>query len=290
MTRSLLLLALSLLLGCAGPGEPARITDGEGPIASLLAPGPPWAAEGDEPRWLRAEQRAVLAELGVELVDEKWRLPGPLTWNPLMLTPFPSMLGISVRQAVYPPHVQEVLPVRLTALLVQELDARGIVWVPLPRPARALQAPGVTRSECIRAEHLPMAEDPFKDVGLTRRITALAAPGTYLLEGDPDVLRTADRALLVESGADVVLHVRLRAGVSEGRAALEAGSRIDWTTADAQGTLVARRSLLGEAEVVDYSSFALLRGFEEVVDALAFVSEVEGLVPRYLGLALEAIR
>lgn len=291
LLRCLLLLALAVSIGCAGPAEPAQATGGEGPIASLLAPGPAWVVEGDEPTWLRSGQRAVLAELGVELVDEKWRLPGPLSWNPLMFTPFPSMLGISVRQAVYPPHVGEALPERVTVRLVQELDARGVVWVPLPRPCPALDgAPGLTRSECIRSEELPMAETPFKDVGLTRRVTAVSAPGTVLLEGEPEALCAADRALLAETGAEVVLHVRLRAGVSEGRACLEAGSRIDWTSAQARGQLLARRSLRGEVEVVDHSSFALLRGFEEVVDAIAFVNEVEGLVPRYLGLALEAIR
>lgn len=288
VTRAALLaLALALLPGCAGTGEPAEAHATDGPISSLLAPGPVWRVEGDAPTWYRAGARAVLAELGLEFVDSKWLLPGPLGgMNPLVYTPFPAMLGVSVHEAVFPEPLVSELPDALRRRLEEELDARELVLVPLPPSTRAFGA--LERSEREQLELLPFGDIPFKDSGLTRRITAVSPRGLTLLDGPRDRLRAASHMLLAETGAEVVLRVRLRLGVLDERAVLEAGSRIEWATRAGEGRLLAVRSLRGEQRVVSSSGFLPLRGFEDEVEAAPFAAEVQALLPRYVGWALEA--
>lgn len=289
MRRGLLILGLLLPLaglGCATGPQPLGAGN-EGPIYSFLAPRAPWEARGDRPDWNHPGTRAVLAEFGLELVEEKWLLPG-LAWNPLLYTPFPSMLGVSVHEAEWPPGLPEQLVVLLREWFADELLDRELSLVPLPDPVRALQGlRGVEREE---RELLPLADGPLKDSGLTRRVTAIGAPGQLLHPGERDPLRPADRALLEEAGADVVLRVSLRVGVLDDRAVLEAGSWIEWTSRARAGRLEAVRSLQGDRPVVSESGFMPLRGFEAVVAAGPFLAEARALLPRYVAFAVQAAR
>lgn len=287
--RAILWLALGTLAGCAGTGEPMPARASDGPITSLLEPGPVWRVEGAAPAWYRAGTRAVLAELGLEFVECKWLLPGPLGGlNPLVYTPFPSILGVSVHEAAFPTELVDDLPDSLRRRLEEELDARELILVPLPAATRALSE--LARSERQQLELLPFGDIPFKDAGLTRRVIAVSADGLELLDGEEDRVRSASHALLAETGTEVVLRVRLRVGVLDERAVIEAGSRIDWTTREGEGRLLAVRSIMGAEDVVGSSGFFPLRGFRDEVEGAPFASEVLSMLPRYMGWALETRR
>lgn len=297
---ALALAPLALAQGCYAP--PPRLSELNAPsgVLSRIMVEPEFWTPDDELLPLSAPggapvTRVALAEVSVELVTHTWSapLPGAALVDPTMFTDVGivvQLLGLGRRLTTFGPELEAAIPTRVHAALVEGLRARGLEVLPSEtvRATRAYARYDVLdRDTSSAARYLnPVGGD----TGRVRSFDVLPAPGLRVIDGarDDDDLADVDRALLDETGADLVVRARIRVGLHEGRLAVASGSELQVTARDVQGALVSHRSLTSDDEVAE-ASFLPVRGIRYEVDVAALRAALDLVFPAYRDLALDAL-
>ena len=97
------------------------------------------------------------------------------------------------------------------------------------------------------------------DTGVVLRTHTVAAPGLGVATCGSAALASAESEIKRETGADVVMAVKLRVGTYHQKAALEQNSSIRWTAANSSITLTAQKSLVSDSDVTDASRLITCR-------------------------------
>jgi hypothetical protein len=127
------------------------------------------------------------------------------------------------------------------------------------------------------------------DTGIVMRTHTVSAPGLGITTCGAADLADAEARIGGETGADVVMAVRLRVGTYHKEAALEKDSAIRWTAATGATTLTAHQALLLDGEVTDSSRFIPVAGRIEPVLQDEFVRELGEILPTFIGLAFPSL-
>jgi hypothetical protein len=308
MTRSFPLLVSSLALaplalsGCYAP--PPRVSELGGPpgvLSSVMVESEFWSRDDELPALDACGapvRKVALAEVSVELVTHKWvaPLPGAALLDPSMYNDVGivvQLLGLGRRLTSYGEELEAAIPARVHAALVAGLRARGLEVV----------APEVVRATRAYARYAALDRDTSSvaryfnpvghDTGRIRSFDVVPGPGLRVIDGavedeDDEGAPGVDRALLDETGADVVMRARFRVGLHEGRLAVESGSTVAVTGRGFQGTLASQRSLTSDAEVAEVG-FLPVRGLDYAIDPSALRAALDVVFPVYRDLALDAL-
>ncbi|MBX3468488.1 MAG: hypothetical protein KF878_16570 [Planctomycetes bacterium] len=252
-------------------------------LAPLSAPGQPRVRE------------VALAEFSVELVTHTWRapLPGAALFDPTMFTDvgiLVQLLGLGRRLARFDEGLQGALPDRLCAAFAEGLGTRGVAVRPVAE-VRACRTYDGYEAAARGSSSLARLLNPVgHDTGRIRSFEVLPATGLPVIEGAAggQTLEEVDAALLGETGADMVVRVRLRVGVYEGRASVERGSEVHVTHAAGRGRVTSGRSITSDEEVA-VAGFLPVRGIAYEVDGAAYLAAMDALFPVYRELALDAL-
>jgi hypothetical protein len=300
---SLALAPLALAHGCYAP--PPRISELGGPpgvLSSVMVESDFWTLDDELPRLdapgAAPVHKVALAEVSVELVTHTWSapFPGAALFDPSMYTDVGivvQLLGLGRRLTTYDEELEAAIPARVHEALVAGLRARGLEVI-APEVVRATRAYG--RYAALDRDTSSVARyfNPVgHDVGRVRSFDVVAAPGLLVIDGALDDAHDlgapgVDRALLEETGADVVVRARFRVGLHEGRLAVESGSTLEVTGRDHQGVLASHRSLTSDDEVSEVG-FLPVRGIAYEIDPAALRAALDLVFPVYRDLALDAL-
>ena len=115
--------------------------------------------------------------------------------------------------------------------------------------ARLQPAPTVSSSWALFSRSL------VTDTGVVLRLHTVAAPGLGVATCSATALAAAEAQIRRDTGADIVMAVKLRVGTYHGSAALEQDSTIRWTSARGPIVLTARKALGFDAQAADAKSW-----------------------------------
>jgi hypothetical protein len=209
---------------------------------------------------LTAGRRIAITEFAVEFVNVQFQKPfgrQPMFKAPII--PVPSLMllvhlgfelsGIARRQTPMPEDDQQATSEALYAAFEQYLRERGMVVIPRkavaasPSYAKLKSRPSVNSSPAL------FLNPVLSDTGIAMRTEMVSAPGLGITTCGAADLADAEARISGETGADVVMAVRLRVGTYRKKAALEQNSVIRLKAATGQTTFTARHSLLSDGEV-----------------------------------------
>jgi hypothetical protein len=128
------------------------------------------------------------------------------------------------------------------------------------------------------------------DTGVVLRTHTVAAPGLGVATCSAAAMASAEAEIKRETGADVVLSVKLRVGTYYEKAALEQNSIIRWTAANGPVILTAQKSLASDVDVTDASRFIPVGRPIESVHPDQFVRQLEEMLPAFVGLAFPSLQ
>lgn len=299
---ALALVPLALTQGCYAP--PPRLSElgaPSGVLSNVMVESDFWTRDDDLPAIdapAAPVRKVALAEVSVELVTHKWvaPLPGTALFDPSMYTDVGivvQLLGLGRRLTTFDEELEAAIPAHVHAALVAGLRARG-VEVLAPEVVRATQAYGryaaLDRDTSSVARYFNPVGD---DTGRIRSFDVVAAPGLRVIDGaldddDDQGVAGVDRALLDETGADLVVRARFRVGLHEGRLAVESGSVLEVTGHDRQGAVTSHRSLTSDDEVSEVS-FLPVRGIAYEIDPKALSAALDLVFPVYRDMAFDAL-
>ena len=128
------------------------------------------------------------------------------------------------------------------------------------------------------------------DTGVVLRTHTVAAPGLGVATCGAAAMASAEAEIKRETGADVVMAVKLRVGTYHKKAALEQNSIIRWTAANSPIILTAQKALVSDADVTDASRLIPVAGRIEPVHHDQFVRQLEEMLPAFIGLAFPSLQ
>ncbi len=267
-----------------------EIRFGLGGIVSIIErAGPP-----DEE--LTVGRRVAITEFNVELVDVQLQNPfgHPTTISPSSAPTPPVEPGTdssSGRTTQTPMSTVDQIQIAqaLRDIFEQHLRQNGLIIVP--------QADVTTSAGYANLKPLPSVSSTWTqslipvitDTGVVLRTHTVAAPGLGVATCGSTALASAESEVKRETGADVVMAVKLRVGTYHQKAALEQNSSIRWTAADRSITLTAQKALVSESNVTDASHFIPFAGQIEPVKQEQFVRQLEAMLPAFIGMAFPSL-
>jgi hypothetical protein len=267
-----------------------EIKFGRGGIVSIIErSGPP-----DEE--LTVGRRVAITEFSVEFVDVQFQNP---FGHPAMINsasaPAPTVqpgtdLG-SFHTTQTPTSMADQIQISqaLRDVFERHLRENGLLIVP---QTDVTASPGYANLKPRPSVSSPWGQflkPVTTDTGVVLRTHTVAAPGLGVATCGWAALAAAESKIKRETGADVVMAVKLRVGTYHQKAALEQDSSIRWTAADRSITLTAQKGLVSESTVTDASHFIPYAGRIEPVRQEQFVRQLEAMLPAFIGLAFPSL-
>ncbi len=241
--------------------------------------------------------RAAVMECTVEFITMKQVTPSARqamlggAFTPL--TAIVELSGVFRRRVTYPSETQLELALRVYDALVARLLARGYDVIEADRVVasrtlRNLDGSAVDFSSLVY--HLNMIGGDTGRIGEFRAVPAHPLPALH--DEEDDTLEFAERALLAEFDADLVIRLRLRVGLYKGRVSIEQGSSIHIACGSEDPPVESVRSVVSEAFVGGHDDLMPVAGERYSVDWELFMAEAIPLSAAYvragLGVALGA--
>lgn len=284
-TAGKLIACVAVLLGLGLTGCVTRANRAAGPGGSGV----------DDVRWINhgvpslssaSPKRAVVVSFVTEFVTQK--LVTDKTARPARFGD--EHPGLSLEMYLYNDELLERLPDYLYGLLVQQLKLSGLEVVDADT-TWAAGAYGRMRHAAPPPSATAPARGPAvgSDVGRVVRVDARPAAGLARV-GDTasDQYETAERALLAELDAGVLIRAHFRLGVHKGRATIERGSSIHIRAPGYTGTLVAEDSVVSREDCRNHNASASYGPSVVAIDTDLYGAEVQRMFLRMTGSALQA--
>ncbi len=205
-----------------------------------------------------------------------------------------NVIGIGRHQIRFEEELRRDLPAEMYALFVEQLEAAGHHVVPVAvvtqAPAYAMVMPARPGS----GDVLMLLNLFGGDTGRIKQFEIWPAAGLSAIRGvHGATMDELQRAVLDQTGADLVLRAQFRIGTYDAYAAVEGDSIIEVTARGdqggghlAHGQVKSARSLVGDQPVVTKKQFKLLRGDVHTVDSIALREAVRRIFPTYAHLGL----
>jgi hypothetical protein len=249
---------------------------------------------------LTAGRRIAITEFAVEFVNVQFQKPfgrQPMFKPPFIPIPSPMLLvhlgfelsGIARRQTPMPDDDQQATSEALYSAFEHYLQERGMVVIPRKTVAASTSYAKLKTRPSVNSSPALFLNPVASDTGIAMRTHTVSAPGLGIITCGAADLADAEARISGETGADVVMAVRLRVGTYRKKAALEQNSVIRLRAATGQTTFTARHSLLSDGEVTDSSRFIPVAGRVEPVVQDEFVRELEKVLPTFIGLAFPSL-
>jgi hypothetical protein len=246
-------------------------------------------------------RRVVVTAFEVELVELQFqpRTPLQLMFKPPVIVAVSNPIGwafipIGVMDAIgvgrkmteLAVDQQRTLAADLYTGFLQVLGRRGLEVLPHEALLASPSYVGIPRLDVAISSPLMLLNPVGIDTGQVLRTRIVAAPGLGVSQLPVREQEPAELRILQETSADVAVTVRLRVGLFRGKPALEQRSVICLTSREGSTTLRARHSLTSDRIGAERANFRPLLGRIQRVDPKAFSSELTGMLPEFVGLAL----
>lgn len=267
------------LVGCA-------TNPGQGPVVASAVSTPEQMAQQAKGFWLNhnvppfhrsSSRKVALAELTVEFVTDRLEMARDANLS----APY-------VRRST---DFGEGLKLELPGMLYQMLEEEGdmnLIAIPVVAEANAYQRlKGTQMGERAISYRLGVVGS---DAGRPKQASLYTVDGLRVIDPTQDDVEKISSDLLKELGADVVFRIRLRVGVYQGRATIEAGSVIDVVGPSQVGDLESMRTLISDDDVLDVSAGQAASQPVYTVNSAKFRDAVRRLVVPYLTMAGMATR
>jgi hypothetical protein len=246
-----LVLAVGLLSGCAGSAKIVTLSEVSSDQGVQARAGDFWQAT-DVPRSGKEHPRVVIAEFSLEYVRGE------------------QVVDISESMRLELPGV-------LYPIFEQTIAEFGGKAIPLSKVS--------TATAYGRLRGTDFSEVQLAALDVKPSVHKLhPVDGLRVLEDSQSDIEQVMADLLHETDADVVLVVRLRLGLHEGRAAIREGSSLSVYTAGRSGHLESKCALVSDYEIVERGASIA------VVDSSALDEAARDLFHPYIAMALAATR
>jgi hypothetical protein len=267
-----------------------EIQFGRGGIVSFIErAGPP-----DEE--LTVGQRVAITEFSVEFVDVQFQNPfgHPTTINSSSAPTQPVEPGTdpsNARTTQTPMSTADQIQISqaLRDGFERHLRENGLLIVPQTDVTASAGYANLKPRPSVSSSWAQFLKPVTTDTGVVLRTHTVAAPGLGVATCGSAALASAESEIKRETGADVVMAVKLRVGTYHQKASLEQNSSIRWTAADRSITLTAQKSLVSESNVTAASRFVPFAGRSEPVHQDQFVRQLEAMLPAFIGLAFPSL-
>jgi hypothetical protein len=267
-----------------------EIQFGRGGIVSFIErAGPP-----DED--LTVGRRVAITEFSVEFVDVQFQNPfgHPTTINSSSAPTLPVQPGTdpsSARTTQTPMSTADQIQISqaLRDVFERHLRENGLLIVPQTDVTASAGYANLKPRPTVSSSWAQFLKPVTTDTGVVLRTHTVAAPGLGVATCGSAALASAESEIKRETGADVVMAVKLRVGTYHQKASLEQNSSIRWTAADRSITLTAQKALVSESNVTDASRFVPFAGRSEPVHQEQFVRQLEAMLPAFIGLAFPSL-
>jgi hypothetical protein len=316
------LIALTLTAGCAPlprtPSESGLVATTYGATAAAVPPdvdGDFWTREhsreikfgrggivsiidraGPLDEELTVGRRVAITEFSVEFVDVQFQNPfgHPTVINSSPAAALPAPPGTdssSAHSEQTPMSTADQIQISQTLRDVFERHLRenGLIIVPQTDVTTSAGYANLKPRPSVSSPWTQFLKPATTDTGVVLRTHTVAAPGLGVATCGSAALASAESEIKRETGADVVMAVKLRIGTFHQKAALEQNSNIRWTAADRAITLTAQKTLVSESNVTDDSRFIPFVGRIEPVQHEQFVRQLEAMLPAFIGLAFPSL-
>jgi hypothetical protein len=237
-------------------------------------------------------RRVAMTEFSVEFVDVKFENPfgHPTMINSSSARARPVQPGTDQRGARSQPAPLSLADQIQISQILRELFERhlreiGLIIVP---QADVIASAGYAKLKPRQSVSSPWAQfstPVTTDTGIVLWTHTVPAPGLGVATCGRAELASAELEIKRETNADIVMAVKLRVGTYHQKATLEQNSSIRWMAADRSIILTAQKSLVSELAVTDASRFIPLAGRIEPTHQQQFVSQLEAMLPAFIGLA-----
>jgi hypothetical protein len=271
--------------------EPSReIQFGRGGIVSITE------RTGPSDEELTLGQRVAITEFSVEFVDVQFQnpfgYPTMIKSSPAPDLPAPPGIDLSSARSEQTPmstadqiHISQTLRDDFE----RHLRENGLIIVPQTAVTASAGYANLKPRPSVSSPWTQFLKPATTDTGVVLQTHTVAAPGLGVATCGSAALASAESEIKRETGADVVMAVKLRIGTYHQKAALEQNSSIRWTAADRSITLTAQKSLVSESNVTDDSRFIPYVGRFEPVHQEQFVRQLETMLPAFIGLAFPSL-
>jgi hypothetical protein len=263
---------------------------GRGGIVSIIdRTGPP-----DEE--LTVGRRVAITEFSVEFIDVQLQNPfgHPRTINSSSAPTLPGEPGTGLSSArANPTPMSTADQIQISQALrdafERHLRENGLIIVPRADVTGSAGYANLKPRPSVSSTWAQFLNPVATDTGVVFRTHTVAAPGLGVATCGTAALASAESEIKRETGADLVMAVKLRVGTAYQKAALEQFSSIRWTTADRSITLTAQKALVSESKVTDASHFIPFDRQIEPLDQDRFVRQLEAMLPAFIGLAFPSL-
>jgi hypothetical protein len=267
-----------------------EIQFGRGGIVSVIErAGPP-----DEE--LTVGRRVAITEFSVEFVDVQSQNPfgHPTMVNSSSAPTVPVQPGTdpsSARTKQTPTSMADQIQISqaLRDAFERHLRENGLLIVPQTDVTASAGYANLKPRPSVSSSWVQFLKPVTTDTGVVLRTHTVAAPGLGVATCGSAALASAESEIKRETGADVVMAVKLRVGTYHQKASLEQNSSIRWTAADRSITLTAQKSLVSESNVTDASRLIPFAVRSEPVHQEQFVRQLEAMLPAFIGLAFPSL-
>jgi hypothetical protein len=295
------LLAAIAAGGCHSAPRAYNDLDLSTPQAVQIAAAEHWHATGSDITNLLPAEPATIAvlEFNVQYVKETLRsvvgrqqaVAGAHEFS--MVGGGLNIIGIGRHQIRFDEELRRNLPAEMYALFVEQLEAAGhrvlSIEAVTAAPAYAMVEPARPGS----GEVLMLLNLFGGDTGRVKQFEIWPAEGLAAIRNVRGAsMSDLQRAVLEQTGADVVLRAQFRVGTFdayaavEGDSIIEMASRCDASGSVSHGQVKSARSLVGDQPVVTSRQFHLLRGDVHTVDSDALRQALRHIFPAYAHLGL----
>ena len=211
-------------------------------------------------------RRVAITEFSVEFVEVQFQNPfGHPTIDQIFFLPRRlrhrrsrlawSRAALERRQQRCPTADQIHTSQALHDVFERHLKENGLIIVPQNTVTACAGYSKLKPSPSISSSWARFLKPVSTDTGVVLRTHTVAAPGLGVATCGSSALASAEAEIKRETGADVVMAVKLRVGTYHQKAALEQNSTIRWTAANGSIILTAQKSLVSDADVTDVSRF-----------------------------------
>jgi hypothetical protein len=271
--------------------EPSReIQFGRGGIVSITE------RTGPSDEELTVGQRVAITEFSIEFVDVQFQnpfgYPTMIKSSPapaLPAKPGTDLNGAHSEQTPMSTADQIHISQTLRDDFERHLRENGLIIVPQTAVTASAGYANLKPRPSVSSPWTQFLKPATTDTGVVLQTHTVAAPGLGVATCGSAALASAESEIKRQTGADVVMAVKLRIGTYHQKAALEQNSSIRWTAADRSITLTAQKSLVSESNVTDDSRFILYAGRFEPVQQEQFVRQLETMLPAFVGLAFPSL-
>jgi hypothetical protein len=267
--------------------------------------GAPWIVSiieraGPPDEELHPGRRIAITEFSVEFVDVQFKNPfgHPTTINSasapkaaptLPVQPGMEPSGVGARPTPLSTGDQINTSLALQNVFERYLQENGLIIVAQTAVTACAGYARLKPRPSVRSSWTLFLKPMSTETGVVLRTHTVPAPGLGVATCGDAALASAEAEIMRETGADVVMAVKLRVGTYHNKAALEPNSIIRWTAANGPIILTAQKALVSDADVTDASPFIPVVGRIEPVHQDQFVRQLEEMLPVFIGLAFPSL-